>query len=334
MPCARVHRAAARPPQKPGLRPIEQRTHHTHHTAVRCGEAVRHRCNMQHTPMQHVNAHRCNMQHTPMQHVNTHRCNAPRAPMHYATCDTHRCNTTTRTDATRHARRCIMQHATRTDAPCKRAPAQHATCDTHRCIDATCTDVTCNMRHAPMQRATRSDETCNAPGCDMLMQHTKRCIAPMQRAPMQHATHAGATCTSHTAPAHPAPHAPWQHRAATWLRHMVCLDACILPLGNLATQCMTSAGASCSARRARAPLCSTPRPDGAAPSPTIRNEYSHPPLRPRAVRRTPLAAACVRRTVRAIHRPCRAAQHTIPRRGTRNLRWLHAPPCCLRSSRP
>jgi hypothetical protein len=54
-----------------------------------------------------------------------------------------------------------------------------------------------------------------------------------------------------------------------------------------------------------------------------------------AVHRTPLAAACVRRTVRTIHRPCRAAQHTIPRRGTRDSRFAHAPmPCCSRSSRP
>jgi hypothetical protein len=50
--------------------------------------------------------------------------------------------------------------------------------------------------------------------------------------------------------AHPVPHAPWQHRAATWLRHIVCLDACILPFGSLATRCTTSGGASCSARRA------------------------------------------------------------------------------------
>jgi hypothetical protein len=33
------------------------------------------------------------------------------------------------------------------------------------------------------------------------------------------------------------------------------------------------------AHAARAPLCSTPRPDGVAPSPTITNEYSHAPLR-------------------------------------------------------
>ena len=146
---------------------------------------------------------------------------------------------------------------------------------------------------------------------------------------MQHASQAGATCTSHTAPAHPVPHAPGRHRAATWLRHIVCLDACILPLGRprhavhderrrivqRSPRGACRAQAYRAAYAARAPLCSIPSPGGVAPSPTIRQAYSHAPLRPHAaVHRTPLAASCVRRTVRAIHRPCRTAQHTIPRR--------------------
>jgi hypothetical protein len=176
---------------------------------------------------------------------------------------------------------------------------------------------------------------CTAHRCDVLTQHPRRSIAPMQRAPMQHATHAGATCTSHTAPAHPAPHAPWRHRAATWLRHMVCLDAHILPLGNLATQCMTSAGASCSARRARAAVQHSASRWGCPFANDPTGVLTPSTSAACAVRRTPLAAACVRRTVRAIHRPCRAAQHTMPRRGTRNLRWVHAPPpWCSRLSRP
>jgi hypothetical protein len=38
-----------------------------------------------------------------------------------------------------------------------------------------------------------------------------------------------------------------------------------------------------------------------------------------AAHRRPLAAACVRRTVRATHRPCRSAQHTTPWRGDAQL---------------
>ena len=106
-------------PQKPALRPIEQRTRstrHAHHTAVRCGEGA--------SPMQHAthkdatcNTRRCNMQHTQMLHADASRCNAPRAPMHYATCNV------------RHA---LLQRATRTDAPMQR-----------RCADATPIDATC-----------------------------------------------------------------------------------------------------------------------------------------------------------------------------------------------
>jgi hypothetical protein len=63
----------------------------------------------------------------------------------------------------------------------------------------------------------------------------------------------------------------------------------------------------------RAPLCSAPRPDGVAPSPTIRNAYSHAPLRPHAPYTT-----C--RSMRAPHRarhpsavPHRATYHTTAR---------------------
>jgi hypothetical protein len=149
LPCARAHRAAAPPPQKPGLRPLEQRTRSRHYTTdcttVRCGPAAR---------SQHATC-------------NARRCNAQRAP---------------------------TQRETRAHA-------------------------TCNMRHALMPR-------CNTHRCDMLMQHTRRSIAPMQRAPMQCATRAdemrhARRCNMRIAhrTAHPVLHAPGRHRAATWLRH-------------------------------------------------------------------------------------------------------------------
>jgi hypothetical protein len=185
-PCARAHRAAARPPQKPGLCPISSsaRATQTLHNglddrALRDGctsptqRATRtdatcntHRCNVQHAPMQHANARRCNAPRAPMHRCadetcNTHRCIVPRASVQRATrtdaaCNTHQCNTPTRVDATR--QRAPTLHATRTDATRQRAPMQRA-----------------NARRCIMQHATRIDAPCNA----------HRCI--MQHAPMQHA---------------------------------------------------------------------------------------------------------------------------------------------------
>jgi hypothetical protein len=129
-----------------------------------------------------------------------------------------------------------MQHATRTDA----------TCNAHRC----------NMPHA-----TRTDAPCNAPRCnphrcDILMQNTKRSIAPMQRAPMYHADARRCNMDIACRTAHPVPHAPWRHRAATWLRHIVCLDAYILPpcapsIGRAAPRNAPSHGAGRATRAGR-----------------------------------------------------------------------------------
>ncbi len=80
------------------------------------------------------------------------------------------------------------------------------------------------------------------------------------------------------------------------------------------------------ATRQRAPMhyatCDTPRCNTHRCD-MLMQHTKHSPLRPHApyaVHRSPhhaCAAPCVCRTVRAIHRPCRTAQHTIPRRGTR-----------------
>ena len=199
------------------------------------------------------------------------------------------------------------------------------------------------MQHAPRKHATCNAHRCNTHG------------APMQHASMRHvdatykamycsdATRADATrnasrCNMHIAyrTTHPVPNAPGRHRAATWLPHMVCLDACTLPLGNLATRCMTSARASCSARRARAAVQHSASRWGRPLANDSKGVLTRSTPAACAVHRTPLTAACVRRTVRAIHRPCRTAQHTIPRRAGRATRagHTHAPPCCSRSSRP
>jgi hypothetical protein len=152
------------------------------------------------------------------------------------------------------------------------------------------------------------------------MQHTRRCIAPMQRE--TDATHNASRCNVHIAyrTAHPVPHAPWRHGAAAWLQHIACLDACTLPLGNLATRCMTSARASCSARRARAAVQHSAsrwgRPFGNG------FETSTHTLHSGRMRRTPCTA---RRSMRAPHRarhpsavPHRATYHTTARgRATR-----------------
>jgi hypothetical protein len=116
----------------------------------------------------------CNVQHAPTHRCNTRRCNAQRAPMHYAACNAHRCNV--------HAHRC----------------------STHRG----------NMQHAMCTNATWNARRCNTHRCHMLMQYTRRCIAPMQRdtdatrkrAPVQraHRIPHGASCTACTlaAPGH------------------------------------------------------------------------------------------------------------------------------------
>ncbi len=121
-------------------------------------------------------------------------------------------------------------------------------------------------------------------------------------------------CNMHIAyrTAHPGPHAPWRHRAGTWLRHMVCLGcmhACILPLGNLATRCMTSARASCSARRARAAVQHSAsrwgRPFGSD------KERSTHTLHSGRMRRTPYTT---RRSMRAPH--CARRPSAVPQRAT------------------
>ena len=187
------------------------------------------------------------------------------------------------------------------------------------------------MQHASKKHATCKAHRCNTHRCDMLMQHTRRCIAPMQRVPMQHETQAGATCTSHTAPAHPVSHAPGRHRAATWLRHMVCLDASILPLGTLATRCMTRSSSACSARLARAAVQRSSSRWG--------RPFANDSTRVLA-RFTPAACAVHHSPQHACAAPCapsigRAARRNIPYHGarTRDSRRAHAP-CCSRSSRP
>jgi hypothetical protein len=89
--------------------------------------------------------------------------------------------------------------------------------------------------------------------------------------------------------------------------------------GTLATQCVTSAGASCPARA----VCNTPRHDGIAQD--YKKVLTRSTPAPCAAHRTPLTAACVRRTVRAIHRPCRTApaHHTTARGRATRARRTH-----------
>jgi hypothetical protein len=146
--------------------------------------------------------------------------------------------------------------ATQADATLAEATRADATCNARRCNTPTRADATrnasrkanalrCNTQHA--------SHRCNTHRCHMLMQHTRRCIAPMQRE--TDATRQRAASLH----AHRILHPRILYRMhlggtgppcglGTWYAS----DACILPLGTLATQCMTSAGASCSARRARA----------------------------------------------------------------------------------
>jgi hypothetical protein len=122
----RQHRAAARPPPKPGIRPIGQRTRNADTTqwTVRPCAAGRLRVADATSTVATCNAHRCNMQHA------------------------------TRADATR--KHAPMQRATRADALCNmlHAPVHRVTR-----AGAARPDATCNMRRTPMQRATRTDAT-------------------------------------------------------------------------------------------------------------------------------------------------------------------------------
>ncbi len=225
------------------------------------------------------------MQHAAMQHAYTRRCNAQRAPMHYATCNTHRCNV--------HEHRCSMHRG--------------------------------NMQHAMRTDATWNVNRCNTHRCDMLMQHTRRCIAPMQRETDNRyntQTHGELTCTSHTARRivyrmHLGGTRPLRG-FGTWYASM----HASFRWETLATRCMTSAIASCSARRARV---------------AVQHSAS------RWIRPFGNDSKCVltRSTPAACAAPCapsigRAAARNIPYHdaGMRNSRWAHAPPRCSRSSRP
>jgi hypothetical protein len=113
-------------------------------------------------------------------------------------------------------------------------------------------------------------------------------------------THTDATCNTHRRNTH-----------RKLMQHATCIDA-------------TRDANRCNARRCNmqhAPMqrepkhrCNTHRCDNDDATYTARSTPAAC-----AVHRTPLAAACVRRTVRAIHRPCRTAQHTIPPRADARL---------------
>ncbi len=134
-------------------------------------------------------------------------------------------------------------------------------------------------------------------------------------------------CKMHIASrtAHLVPHAPY--RAAT-LRHIVCLDACILPFGNLATRCVMSAGASCSARCACAAVQHSASRWGCPFGNDSKRVRTRSAPAPCAVHRTPYYTSC--RSMPAPHRarhlsavPQRATYH--PTRPDRAVRDRAAP---------
>jgi hypothetical protein len=148
---------------------INMNAPHRQHTAYRIQRGVPAARNTQRLQRTVRNAmHNVSQRATPSPDRAAHAHQTPHNELHdralrdgcaFATCNVQheRCNTPTRADATRNARRCIMQQPCDTHrcnpqrAPVQHAPRKHATCNAHRC----------NAERAPMQHASmRIDATC------------------------------------------------------------------------------------------------------------------------------------------------------------------------------
>ena len=242
------HRAAARPPQKPGLRPIGQRTRNAD-TAQRTGRLCatgRLRIADATRTDATCNAHRCNMQHAtsadathqraPMQRATRADalCNMGHAPMHRVTR-----TGAARPDATCNMRRAPMQRATPPDAPMQHASMRHGDA-TYKAIN--CADATRNARRCNVHIASRTGAACTActlaaPGRYVASAHgMPRCIHPS----VSDGVAPSATIRQASSHAPRRPHAPYTvHRSP---QH-ACAAPCAPSIGHAAPRNMPYHGA-------------------------------------------------------------------------------------------